>query len=143
MDDTVKFALTILAGIVSWFIVHQFAMTRDRVNKIRDLRTKYLIEAFQKLERNSNRSTVDKIEFESVLSDIQLFGSAQEAELARKFINEFSRSNDASLNDLLHLLRANLRKELRLSTRDSRMAYFRFISDKENEVHKPLGESKA
>jgi hypothetical protein len=143
MDDTIKFALTIGAGIFGWFIVHLFTMTRDRVNKIRDLRTKYLIEAFQKLERNSNRSTVDKIEFESVLSDIQLFGSAQEAELARKFTNEFSRSNDASLNDLLHLLRANLRKELRLPTRDSRMAYFRFISDKENEVHKPLGENKA
>lgn len=143
MDDNVKFALTILAGILSWLIIHLFTMTRDRVNKIRDLKTKYLIEAFQKLEKNSNRPTVNKIEFESVLSDIQLFGSMQEAELARKFIHEFSISNDASLNDLLHLLRANLRKELRLSPHTSKMAYFRFISDKENEVNKSLGENTA
>ncbi len=130
MDDTLKFALTIAAGIFGWLIVHLFTMTRDRANKIRDLRTKYLIEAFQKLEKNSNRKEIDKKEFEAVMADIQLFGTSQEAELAKEFISEFSGNKGASLNPLIHLLRENLRKELRLAPAKSNMAYLRLYSAK-------------
>ncbi len=125
MDDTLKFALTVLAGILGWLAVHWFSMSRDRRNKIRDLKTKYLIEAFQKLERYIHSNNPNQNELESAFADIQLFGQPEEVEAALKFMDTFSRQRHGDLGELLQLLRINLRKELRLPSANSKLLHLR------------------
>ncbi len=139
MDDTLKFAFTVLAGIVGWLAVHWFSMSRDRRNKIRDLKTKYLIEVFQKFERNLHVPKLNKSEMESALADIQLFGENEEIELAKKFMNDFTNQGGADLSELLELLRANLRKELKLEPPNSEMAFFRLTQKEPEKQTNQLG----
>jgi hypothetical protein len=141
MDDTLKFALTIFFGLLGWFAVHYFSMTRDRNNKKRDLQTKYLIEAYQKLERNSQNPDYKKEELEAVLADIQLFGHPDEIELAVKFSHDFANKGEGKLGDLLNLLRKNLRKELNLPSANAGIVHLRINQNQlEMQTHN-LGEN--
>ena len=138
MDEILKIAIPSSIAILSWIFVHFFSMDRDRKNKIRDLKTKYLIDAFQKLERNLHIDKLNKNEMESALADIQLFGQPQEVELALKFMNTFSNQGSADLTELLTLLRTNLRKELKLKNPKSDLTFFRFkLKEPENQNNLP------
>ncbi len=143
MDDTLKFALTIAAGILGWLLVHLLTMARDRANKIRDLKTKYLIEAFQKLERNVWNNKPIQGEVESAMADIQLFGQEQEVDLAIKFMRLASTPKAGGYLDLLHLLRHNLRKELNLPASKSALEHWRPRYNEMPEQKPQLGENQS
>jgi hypothetical protein len=106
--------VTALVAMVGWFIVHQLSISRDIKNKRTELKIKYLIEAYRKLENISHRDNPNMQDFESAIADIQLFGTKRQVELAQKIATEFAKNKTVSLNDLLSDLREDLRKLLHL-----------------------------
>jgi len=104
-------------AVVGWLVVHRMAAKRDQVNKRRELRIQYLIDAYRKLERVSNRdeNTPEWGEnIESAIAGIQLFGSARQVEMAKEFASDMAAERAASADDLLNDLRKDLRQELNL-----------------------------
>jgi hypothetical protein len=66
-------------------------------------------------------------ELESAVADIQLFGSAEQITLVRKFAEEFAAERSAGLEDLLESLRADLRKELDLGISPAKIVHLRIL----------------
>jgi hypothetical protein len=108
--------ITTLVAILGWYVVHCLNQRRDRENKRRDLRIQFLIDAYRRLERASNRpQTFDNdLELESAIADIQLFGSVNQVNLAEQFALDIAAKSNASTNELLAELRVELRGELKL-----------------------------
>ncbi|MFQ3591417.1 MAG: hypothetical protein SNJ67_14115, partial [Chloracidobacterium sp.] len=63
-----------LVAVIGWFVAHHFSARRDLGNRRREQVTKYLLEAYRRLEKGSNprdpRETWNDIE--SAIADIQL-----------------------------------------------------------------------
>ena len=77
--------------------------------------TKYLIDAWTKLEKGSNRENGEfKLDIEEAIAQILLFGTEHQIKLAREFSETIIEKGNASLNELLWILRDDLRKELGL-----------------------------
>ena len=109
--------VTTVTAVSGWLAVHRMAAKRDQLNKRRDLRIQYLIDAYRKLESVSNRdeSSPEWAEkLESAIADIQLFGSAGQVAMAKKFASDMAAERGASADDLLNDLRKDLRQELNL-----------------------------
>ena len=106
--------ITALVAVVGWFIVHELLISRDIKNKRIELKIKYLIEAYRRLEHILHRDNPDLKDFESAIADIQLFGTKEQAELAREVALEFAKNRTASLDPLLGDLREDLRTLLHL-----------------------------
>ena len=88
---------------------------RDFINKKKEIRISYLIDAFRRIEDASQRRDSDKLlQLESAIADIQLFGTKKQVELSRKFAAEFANNCSADTMPLLYDLRDDLRKELNL-----------------------------
>ena len=88
---------------------------RDFINKKKEIRISYLIDAFRRIEDASQRRDNDKLlQLESAIADIQLFGTKQQVELSRKFATDFANNRNADAMPLLYNLRDDLRKELNL-----------------------------
>ncbi len=119
--------ITTLVAISSWYIVHRLNIARDRANKKRDLQIQYLIEAYRRLERASNRPKRfdNNSELESAIADIQLFGTAQQVKLAQNFAFAIAQNSHASTDELLMNLRAELRRELGLEEVNPEIVYLR------------------
>ena len=123
----VPLLITTFVAISGWYIVHWLNMARDRANKKRDLQIQYLIEAYRRLERASNRAKnfENNTELESAIADIQLFGTVDQVNLAQKLSFDIAHNSHASTDDLLKDLRAELRKELRLQEVSPEIVYLR------------------
>jgi hypothetical protein len=81
------------AAVISWFVGSWLAARRDRVNKRRDLRVQYLIEAYRRLATATNRIEPTAAYFadlDSAIVDVQLFGSADQIAAAQKFSKELA-----------------------------------------------------
>lgn len=110
--------LTLAASIVIAVCAYIFDKERDRVNLRRELRTRYLLTSYHDLEKISNRERTQ--EFDRLLEDniakVQLLGTKEQVDLARKFAFELADQDQdgACLDPLLDKLRADLRDELRL-----------------------------
>jgi hypothetical protein len=74
----------------------------------------YLLDAYRRLERASNRPLTPGIssELEGAVSDVILLGSTEEAALAVEFCTRFAEDHAADAQPLLLALRASLRREL-------------------------------
>jgi hypothetical protein len=105
---------------------------RDLANKRRELRVRYLIDAYRQLESAGNRSEPSSkwSELESAIADIQLFGTPNQVEMAQRFADEFAESRTASLDELLFGLRDTLRAELQLEKVESQIKYLRITQMK-------------
>jgi hypothetical protein len=124
MDQTIiisNIITALTAGFISAIIVHRLTIYRDLKNKRDELRIKYLIDAYRKLESVSNRdqpsskefqSTVH--EFETAIADIQLFGTERQIKLCQSIASEFAEKRSVLLDDLLEDLRIDLRELLKL-----------------------------
>lgn len=114
----IKIIVSIVLALVGWFVVHYLSSTRDRNNKKRDLRTSYLIEAYRNIERacghNECLPASLNIQIESAISDVQLFGSKHQIDLARQFTDEMNKNSSADPRKILVELRSELRSELNL-----------------------------
>jgi len=119
--------ITTVVAISGWFVGHWFNIKRDRANKKRDLQIQYLIEAYRRLERASNRPKRfdNNSELESAIADIQLFGTAQQVKLAQKFAFDIAKNSHTSTDELLMNLRAELRSELGLEEVNREIVYLR------------------
>lgn len=130
MLNLIALVLAPLVAVIGWFVAHQFNVHRDRLNKRHDLRIQYLLEAYRRLESAANRD--DKTEdqaaaFESAVADIQLLGTPQKIETTLKYLREQASSGGAEINQLLRLLRDDLREELGLPLSCENVVVFRFV----------------
>jgi hypothetical protein len=129
--------ITTAVALLGWLAVHRFNVYRDQLNKRREIRIQYLIEAYRRLEQASHRADMQKREdFESAIADIQLLGSNRQIDLTLKVIDSIAKNGFATVNPLLEDLRGELRKELNLEMASEEIKIFRFsntaMTKKEN-----------
>ena len=114
MTIIIPILITALVAVFGWFIVHQLSISRDIKNKRSELKIKYLIEAYRKLENVSHRDNPNIHDFESAMADIQLFGTKRQVELSQNIAREFAKNRTVLLDELLNDLREDLRELLKL-----------------------------
>ena len=121
--------ITTLFVIIGWYIVHFFTAKRDQENKKREIRVRYLIEAFRLLANASQRKPEPNSQYfrdmESAVVDIQLLGTESQVENLNVFLNEFASEGKGSLDGLLNDLRDDLRYELKLTEIVGKVRWFR------------------
>jgi hypothetical protein len=112
----IKIIVTVVVAVFGWLVANYFTSKRDVANKRRELRLQYLIDAYQILTNEiSHRppSVERKKALENLLSNIQLYGSIKQIELAKKLADDAS-EGDFELDSLINCLRDDLRSELNL-----------------------------
>ena len=133
--------IALVAAVVGGFVAHFLTARRDRLNKTREKKIDYLIEAYRRLEKCAQRkwpkkekdaqaefsATMEKLE--SALADIQLFGSPEQVRLAQEFAREFAEKGSSDLDELLKDLRRDLRQELNLPEVPLGILHLRFHKD--------------
>lgn len=122
--------LNILTPIATAVIGSLIGYHVSRLNKLREVRIEFLIDAYRRLEKASSRDRTPGItaELEQAIADVQLLGSPEQVRLIQELAENLRRKKtDSVLNDLLADLRKNLRKELRLSALDGKLAEMLFI----------------
>lgn len=122
--------ITIVIGIAGWYIVHFLTSRRDRVQRRRQLSTEHLIEAYRILTREISNRPLSKektTKLENIVSDIQLFGSVKQVELAQELVDTMTRNEKFDLDPLINSLRNDLRKQLRLKPVQGNVKWLRFI----------------
>jgi hypothetical protein len=92
--------------------------------------TEYLLEAYRRLEMAANRE--DKTEeqaiaFESAIADIQLLGSSAQRSTTLQYLKTHASNGGGTIDQVLCLLRNDLRKELGLSLIEEPPIVFRFV----------------
>lgn len=115
-------AFTILGGVVvaavAAVIAHRLTSRRDQANRRNALRLDYQLGAYRVMADVAHRDLDPKAKhvraFEQALSDIQLLGSKEQAEMAIAIGNQLASVGSADLDDLLRSLRDDLREELDL-----------------------------
>jgi hypothetical protein len=112
-----------------WCVGHALNARRNRNNKRREVRVQHLIEAHRPLRAGACRGPIHSTQFgggfESATADIQLFGTSEQARLARGMGTAIAtRQEGASAGPLLLSLRDALRSELgqKQSQRHRRLA---------------------
>lgn len=128
----VPLLVTTLAAILGWIVAHYLTARRDLANKRRELRVKYLIDAYRQLEGAAHRDESSNrwADIESAVADIQLFGTPKQVEMARRFAEEFAKNRSAALDSLLSDLRESLRTELQLESVAAGIMHLRITQNK-------------
>nr|VFJ91468.1 MAG: hypothetical protein BECKH772A_GA0070896_100326 [Candidatus Kentron sp. H]VFJ92610.1 MAG: hypothetical protein BECKH772B_GA0070898_1003129 [Candidatus Kentron sp. H]VFJ99337.1 MAG: hypothetical protein BECKH772C_GA0070978_100317 [Candidatus Kentron sp. H] len=125
---------TVIVAFSGWFVVHVLNASRDRRNKRREIRVKYLIEAYRNLESASNRGPIHGTSFgsrsESAIADIQLLGTEGQIRMAKEVATAIAEkhANSDVIRALLMSLRDELRKELDLGEINEKPIHLRFES---------------
>ena len=113
--------------VIGWIVVYIFAIRQNTQIKKKEVTIEYLIQAWGKLEKASNRKDNRyNTEIETAIADIQLFGTKRQIELAQQFAEEMARNKESSTLELLVLLREDLRKELKLERVPRKFKFLRF-----------------
>lgn len=113
--------------VIGWIVVYIFAIRQNTQIKKKEVTIEYLIQAWGKLEKASNRNDNRyNTEIETAIADIQLFGTKRQIELAQQFAEEIARNKESSTLELLVLLREDLRKELKLERVPRKFKFLRF-----------------
>jgi hypothetical protein len=119
--------LTLTSAILGGLVVHLLTISRDKTNKRRDNRIKYLIEAYRSMEASVQRNNdMSEKDVESAIADIQLLGTVSQAKLAHEFAASFANEQTANISELLENLRADLRRELTLEEIPLNIKHLRF-----------------
>lgn len=124
-DVLIPLLVTSLITVVSWSAIHFLSKQRDVLNKKKEIRIRYLIDAFRRLESASNKKVAINKDLESVMADIQLFGSKKQIKLSQKFISEMAENQNSSTLELLESLRDDLREELMLDKVSDKFLFLR------------------
>jgi hypothetical protein len=113
--------------IFGWFIVNLLSSRRDRVNKRLDLKAKYLIEAWYKLDELA-ATEADEVspDFNKIIANIQLFGSKRQILLINKVIEDISQKQGADLRELMMELRQEIRKDLNMEFIPENVEFIKF-----------------
>ena len=121
-----------LIVVIGWFISHYFSQKRDSKNKKKEIVLDFLIRTYRILSNDiSNReiNTIDsKYKFECLISDLQLFGSIKQVELAKNIALEMRTNGNSNLDELINDLRDSLREELNLNKVKGNVEYIRYLN---------------
>jgi len=103
-----------LVALVVVALTHLFSIYRDRENKRREQRIAYLVSVFRTLSKANQHPRIYEIadELEQAVTDLQLFGTPDQVDLAKKFALDLGNTRHAEIESLLNELRDSLRKEL-------------------------------
>ena len=130
--EALKYVVPALVAVIGWFAAHQFNVYRDRQNRRRELRIKFLLDAYRRLESAANREEKTEeqlLAFESAIADIQLLGSQEQVAATVKYMQQHVSDGSAEIGPVLRLLRSDLRKEIGLSGEVENVAAFRFTRE--------------
>lgn len=112
-------ALTaLITGGITGVIVHLLTARRDEINRQREERITYRIGAYRALAATVNREALTSEQsraIEGAVDDILLFGNQKEVDAVTRFMSELAKEQNADLDEVLDVLRANLRAELKES----------------------------
>lgn len=113
--------------IVGWFIAHFFSEKRDHMNKKREVRLEYLINAYRTLGMAAARKPKSEQfkNLESGFHDIQLFGNSEQLALLTDILESHAKTGGANVEPLLNSLRKELRELLGLSKAELKLIFFR------------------
>ena len=115
---TIPAIIGAIVAVLLWFLSARNLRKVDLLNKKREVRINFLIDAYRKIENSGNRSLEPNSEFtqhiESAIGDIQLFGTRNQAELAQKVSDTLADTGSVTYDYLLDELRKDLRSELKL-----------------------------
>ena len=132
MDKSLVIQLLIqcLLTVLGWIVFYLFAIHKNTIIKKKEVTVMFLIEAWRRLEKASNRGDdYHREEVESAIADIHLFGSKRQIELAKRFSDEIAKKKEGSTLELLLLLRDDLRKELNLEKTSENVQFLGFAKD--------------
>ena len=110
---------SVAGGIIGYFISSMLSFKEKR----RELILAYLIEAYKALENAAHRDVGE--ELEKAIGTIQLFGTVEQIELAKKFARNLAEHKNADYNDLIYDLRNSLRRELKLGKYEGNVTHLR------------------
>ncbi len=119
-------------AVLGWYMAHRFNTARDRIIKRHDMITQYLLEAYRRLEMAANRedkSEDQAIAFESAIADIQLLGSPAQISTTVRYLEAHVSNDGSTIDEVLCLLRDDLRRELGLTPVEGQPRVFRFLRD--------------
>jgi len=110
--------ISTVVAILGWYAGNLLNSWRDTKNKRREVRIPYLITAYRILVKRCDLPPGEHLELgleiESALSDIQLFGTAEQIREAKRFAEAEEKKILIPMNDLLNTFRNDLRGELGL-----------------------------
>lgn len=74
----VPLLITTTVAILGWIVAHRLEVERDQRNKRREVRLRFLLDAYRRLEAGASRGPIHETKFadgfESAIADIQLLG---------------------------------------------------------------------
>ena len=127
--DVIKFSITAFIAVIGWLVGHFLSDKRDKSNKKRELTTKHLINAYSVLTNDiSHRKPSEERnkKLECIITEIQLFGSIEQVELARMLADEVAAGHEFELDPLINSLRTELRIQLELQPINGNVRWLRF-----------------
>ena len=134
MTEIIAAGIGAIAALVVWYLGARDLAEKERENKRHEIRLNFLIGAYQRLESCGNRPMIPDSDLahalESAIADIQLFGTKGQAELAQQISRQFADEGRTSFDELLNLLREDLRCELDLEKLDDKRTILRITKKK-------------
>lgn len=127
--EYIKILSTVILAVIGWGVGNWLNHLRARNDKRRELVVQHLIEAYRILTQDIGRrdTSIESItKLENLLSEIQLFGSAKQVDLARKLSNETASEGVSEIDPLIENMRDSLRKELGLEAVEGKTIWLRF-----------------
>jgi hypothetical protein len=129
VEILIPLLITTLVAIVGWGVAHRFTAARDLRNKRLELRTRYLLEAYRRIERSvGGQVTPEAIAgLESAIADIQLLGTKDQVHRARDYVHELRDKHlrELPVGPILSDLRDSLRRELGLDPLEGDVEHLR------------------
>lgn len=112
----IPIAITIVLAVAGWVVGHKLTSQRDIKNKQREIRIKYLLEAYEALMVLGRNGTIlpNHKEVEWAVFIIEMFGTPKQVELSRNFTKEMAESNNSNFTELVVSIRNFVRVELGL-----------------------------
>jgi hypothetical protein len=131
--DYLKILMTIVLAVIGWIIGYYFTTRKDINQKRRDISIEHLINAYRILtnEISHRKETQESnIKLENILSDIQLFGSLEQVNLAKDLADTVASGGEFQLDPLINSLRNDLRKMIGLKKIKGNVKWLRYKDGK-------------
>jgi len=130
--DYFKILVTITLAVIGWISGHYFTNRRAIHSKRRELVTEHLVNAYRVLAHDVSHREITKErreKLENILSDVQLFGSNGQVDLARSLADDAAQNSVFELDPLINSLRNDLRSELGLETIKGNVRWLRYTGE--------------
>jgi hypothetical protein len=115
----IQSTITIAVAAIGWIIAHRLTSERDAINKRKEMRLKYLVDLYRKIERRLG-GTIDSQDIaddiSTAVADLQLFGDSNQVRSAREIAKSFAgvHTETLDISILLFELCNTIRAELQL-----------------------------